>query len=101
MKKMNKSFYLLLAFCAALFYSCEKNSVEVESHPEELGPYESLADFYNQKGVEAQTFYIDPQQPSTITGSGGLQISIPGNSLYDAAGQHPTGTGYRYSQRNL
>src|SRR5262245_15024912 len=89
MKMMNRGFYFLLTFCTVLFWSCEKNEVEMETHPEELGPYQSLADFYNQNDVDAQIFTIDPQQSATITSSNGLEIMIPGNSLYDTAGQHP------------
>src|SRR5215207_3526050 len=90
-RKMYKLFRLLFLFITVLFTSCEKNTVEVETHPEEQGPYQSLADFYSAKDVEAQVSTIDPTQPFTVTGTGGLQIQIPGNSLFNDAGLQPTG----------
>lgn len=74
-----------------LFYSCEKNTVEIETHPGETGPYLSLADFYDQNETEDTVFIIDPQQPIQISGSNGIQISIPPNSLFDSNGQLPSG----------
>jgi len=92
MKKSNKIFFLVLTLCSVVLYACEKNTVEIEDHPEDSGPYQSLADFYSQKSVQEQVFTIDPQQQSVITGIKGTQIIIPGNSLYNDAGQQPTGS---------
>ena len=91
MKMKNKNFYILLTFCTMLFCACEKNEVEVETHPEALGPYQSLADFYAQNDVASQDTIVDPTQPFSIIGAGGLEIQVPGNSLYDSNGQQATG----------
>ena len=76
---------------AVFFYSCEKNTVEIENHAEQQGPYQSLADFYDQKGTEAVIFTVNPQQLIHIETNSGMEIDIPANSLFAPNGQQPSG----------
>jgi hypothetical protein len=91
MKKTPNAFLLLSFFCAVLFYSCEKNTVEIENNNDAQGPYQSLADFYNQRGTVAEVFTMDPTQFTVIIGALGIQIYIPANSLFDSLSHPPSG----------
>jgi hypothetical protein len=87
--KVNAAVFILAG--ALFFSSCKRDVLESVSEQITTGPYASLQDFYDQNGVQEQAFTINPTQPSTVVGAGGLQVVIPADALQDASGNSPAG----------
>jgi hypothetical protein len=89
--KRNK---IILALAAAMMIaamnSCKKDVLET-NEVQATGSYTSLQDFYDRNGVDAQVFFINPDQNSIVTGDSGTMIGIPPNSLVDSNGSPPSG----------
>ncbi|HLG33738.1 MAG TPA: hypothetical protein VI757_02575 [Bacteroidia bacterium] len=92
--KVQKNNYLKSLIVAGIFIaatsSCKRDALESITG-QQTGPYSSMQDFYNQNGVQPQTFTFNADNPYIIPGNRGTQIYIPGNSLVDSVGNHATG----------
>src|SRR6185295_8448811 len=74
----------------AALASCKRDALESITE-QQTGQYSSMQDFYNQNGVQSQTFTINPDVDTIITGSQGTKIYLEHNSLYDETGNPPPG----------
>lgn len=81
---------IIIAAIILAISSCKRDALESITG-QQTGPYSSMQDFYNQHGVQAQTFTFNPDNPFLIPGNYGTQINVPGNSLIDSFGNQPTG----------
>src|SRR6266496_4355471 len=73
MKSKRIIIQIIMALCT-VFSSCKKDVLETSEVPN-TGPYASLQDFYQQRGVGEQTFTItNPEIFNMIVGGAGTKI---------------------------